>query len=367
MEHSKYGPSSSSVWLECAGSVESPEVVEDPGEAAELGTTIHDYVYEATRTGAMPPRPPLADEEAEEVFDLCVQRWLEVVEETAMDLPDGGQMLTEVRMISEVFPEFGGTSDLLIITPTSIHVKDLKTGMGPVSSEDNPQLGCYLLLAKEKFPGRERFFGTIVQPRLNYEHTHEFTAAALAKLRETIAEKYHSTDRSAGGHCKHCPLLPSCQPAFDKARQVLADSLQALPEPAADIPPEIAKWKEFIELLPVAEKLDATGRATVLGYIQAGGKVEGWKAAAHGAKRVWQNERKALEILRAMVPDETDLVDSRLLSPPQVEKLFKKKGLGEIPEGLIYKPPAKTILAKKNSPKTEVTESDASEFFYDDE
>jgi len=365
VEHSKYGPSSSSIWLHCGGAVETPELVEDPGEAAELGTTIHDYVYAYTSSGVAPARPELKEDQ-EEVFDLNVAKWLEVVEETAMELPDGAQMLTEVRMISEIWPEFGGTSDLLIVGPDFLHVKDLKTGMGPVSAEDNPQLGCYLLLAKEKFPGRERFYGTIVQPQLNYEHTHEFTAAALAELRSTIAERYGSTDRNAGGHCYNCPLLPSCQPAFDKARQVLADSIPALPEPAVDVPPEIAKWKEFIELLPVAEKLDAVGRQAVLGHIQAGGKVEGWKAAAHGSKRVWQNEKKAFETLRHMVSNEADLVDDRILSPPQVEKLFKKLGL-EIPEGLIYKPPAKTILAKKSSPKTEVVEADASEFdFFDD-
>src|SRR5262245_36910045 len=152
-EHSKYSPSSAYRWLKCPPSLEGIEP-DDPCEAAELGTTIHAVV-----AGGDIPAGMMAEDR--EILDLCVKYWNETLAE-AIYLP--GELYREQRMVSKILldGQFGGTADLIRVSDDTIHVYDLKTGMGAVSAEDNPQLGLYLLLAKEFFPGRERFFATIV-------------------------------------------------------------------------------------------------------------------------------------------------------------------------------------------------------------
>lgn len=350
MEHSIYGPSSATRWLPCPGSAGSD--TDDPSEAAELGTEIHDYV-------AGHPKPTDLTPEQEEIFEICNTFWNDVVDEAFMRID--GEVIVERRFVSRLLPKFGGTVDFAIITPTEIHIYDLKTGMGPVSSEDNPQLACYLLLLKEFYPGRERFFGTIVQPRLDYASTHEFTAAALANLREKVAWCYDNPDLVAGGHCDHCPLLSTCGTARTYAETLLAESLEALPPPAPELPEDIARWKRLVEFAPALEGLAAAGKSAMLGYILDGGAVAGWKAANSGAKRVWSSQKKALALLSEMVADPAELIATKMKSPAQVEKLLKKQKL-EMPEGIIFRPEGRVVLSKKSSPKIEAELADGSEF-----
>lgn len=348
MQHSKYAPSSAYRWINCSPSADAPDTGES-GEEAELGVYIHAIVSGENPT---PPREFTEDEIS--AAELCIKEWNKVIEQAAYE---PGELHTEQRIIAGWFPDFGGTLDMLRVSEDTIHVYDLKTGMGPVSAEDNPQLASYLLLAKEKFPGRERFFGTIVQPRLGYVSTHEFTAAALSNFRALVEASPDRRDLSPGGHCEHCPLLGTCPAAFEEAHKILEESPRALPPIDPILPPEVARWKRLVEFAPVVEELETFGRKEMLQHIEAGETIPGWKAANQGARRVWRNQKHALATLEEIVDDPTVLTVTKIKSPAQMEKLGFI-----IPDELIYKPEGKVVLAKRSSPKSEIVDTDGSEF-----
>jgi hypothetical protein len=355
MEHSKYGPSSAYRWLHCPPSAEATDF-DDPCEAAELGTWIHDIVSESNIRAALARESEKMTPEQRAVAEQCVTGWLNIIEQAYLE---PGDIIVETRMISKVFlnGDFGGTADLLRITPDTIHVYDLKTGQKAVSAEDNPQLAMYLLLAKEYFPGRERFFGTICQPQLDYVSEHEFTAAALANFRDMLKRCENSTERKAGDHCEHCPLLTKCDTAYQEAIEILQGSPRALPPIDPELPADIARWKRLVEYAAVVAELEPEGRRIMLEHIQDGNSIAGWKQSTYGGRRSWSNPTRALEVLSEQVGDAQVLIKTVLKSPAQLEKL----GV-QIDPDLIFKPEGKPILAKRSSPKTEIVPADGSEF-----
>jgi hypothetical protein len=343
-EHSFFAPSSASRTLICPGSM----VPDDSGtnDAAELGTKIHQHCADVLVD--KPPEDTDYDAGDREFALDAVMEFVGYVHEVLRET--GGELHVEQRLLSEI-EGFGGTIDALIVTDTALHVIDLKTGYKFVPVEDNPQVACYLLLAKEKFPGRERFFGHIVQPRHEYKGKSEFTAAALAALRERVEYCIHSDDLEAGSHCKYCPLLSTCAEVRSKATELLSNEIRALPEPDPPLPEELQRQWEIAEMGPVIEALQVIARESLQEYLEKGGKVKNYKLTKTRPRRGWRDKDVAETTLGEMVGDDLALniyEPTKLRSPAQIEKLGIR-----IPDELIFKPEARYTIARKEDPRDE--------------
>lgn len=348
--HHILGPSSMSRIVECPGS-KGAGGEEDTNDAAELGTLIHDCV---DRDDALARAREHVLGEDREVLEKCVAWWQDFLIEISPDKP--AVMMQEQYMQSKVIPDFGGTSDLLIVHPDYLHVADLKTGQGEVSVHDNAQIGSYLNLAREVYGPRERYYGTIVQPRLDYQETAEFSAAFLEELRGKIKHASESDDLIPGAHCRYCPLLLTCSKAQHEVEDVLLDGVKPEPDPGP-LPEELRRWKRFVDYSKVFEELVSAAKVKLLDAISDGVHVPGYKAATHGARRTWANPDAAIEALRAMGLKEDQIIERKVRTPPQIEKL----GV-QVPLDLIFKPAGTLILAKANSRKRAATIANGTEF-----
>jgi len=119
----------------------------------------------------------------------------------------------ETKIASTWIDDHGGTCDVIIVTPETLHGYDYKFGSEAVIAEGNEQIMCYLNLARQLHPGRKRFFGTIIQPAYKGVDEYEFTADELDAFLTEAVESTKSKDRRGGEWCEWCTLLPTCKEA----------------------------------------------------------------------------------------------------------------------------------------------------------
>lgn len=192
-KHWRLGPSSSERWMECPGSA-AVEIDEPANEYMIRGTRLHSAAELLARDGL----PFFGNERDTAQVQQCVKH--------AQQLP--GEKHYEVVIQSDVLPEdHGGTIDVLAVTDDTIRVMDYKFGSTHVKAAKNPQVGLYLALARQEFPGRSKFVGYIDQPaRYNRVRSTEFSAEELDSLEERTLAAATDTTLRAGKHCKYCPL-----------------------------------------------------------------------------------------------------------------------------------------------------------------
>lgn len=196
-KHYRLGPSGSKRWLACPGSARD-DLPESKNEASDRGHNGHSLAsFRLELDLPLFGDSPLTD---------AVRKYVAFVD----TLP--GEKHYEQTIASEIVPEYGGTIDTLAVTPDTIHVTDLKTGKWKVPAKDNPQMACYLTLARERFPGRKRFVATIVQPAVYVKpNTAEFTVQQLdTHIAKVIMASAQTDVFVAGEQCRFCPLLPEC-------------------------------------------------------------------------------------------------------------------------------------------------------------
>jgi hypothetical protein len=328
LAHYKYAPSSSSRWIPCPGSAGAQS---QGGDAAALGTLAHG-VGEAKLSGK-----PLAPEHVEAFNALSVDDDLEMTAainlfvDYVRGLPvlaDGGELFTERRIGSKIILEHGGTIDVLGVNSRVIHVVDLKYGTYFVPIWDNHQIQCYINLAREIFPGRTQFFGTIVQPRVEGGRvaTLEFSQQQLDEFQLKTMDATASTELHAGDHCKWCPLLLNCDVAYQHARAMAAEEFESIAVPPSAV--DVARMKTLIGFADVVAELEKLARGKLLEHILAGNKVEGYKAAQSVGHRAWVDQQSVFALADLCgVPYSMICEKPELKSPAQVEKILPKKEL----------------------------------------
>ena len=311
MEHSRLSPSSMARGLLCPGSlIDNPP---DTGsEAADVGTLAHAFC-ERILNGESVPDVDFPDSEMRQgvyAFVDYVRSYMDHFPET--------KLYVEIRIVSKLNPEFGGTMDVVLISPTHIHAIDFKYGVKPVSPYDNKQLLSYLSLADEKFPGRKKFFGSIVQPRVfgdpqcvEYEadkvHDHTFDVLAIT----------HDDTRTPGEHCNwFCPLAKTCQVMQDHHNQVVLDALD-------DDDWDGERCKSILSIGDTVAQLVKDAKVRLTQLLSEGKIVEGWRLAQALGNRSWKDEAAVkAELEKAEVPKEVYTIE-KLVSPAQLEKFSK--------------------------------------------
>lgn len=120
-----------------------------------------------------------------------------------------GKRYTEIQLRSKVLPnDFFGTVDTLVVTDTSIHVVDLKTGKWRVPAKENHQLFSYLCLARENFGPRDEYYASIVQPQAYAKPNvspviHDEQLVVFSQAVQIAAQ---SKEKNTGDHCRFCAL-----------------------------------------------------------------------------------------------------------------------------------------------------------------
>lgn len=330
--HYRLSPSASSRWLQCPGSAVTGGA-DTKSEASIEGDTAH-ALMEATLKGVELSGDdlvqfssyPQADREA---MQAAIWQYTDFIHGIPCE-PWG--LYVETPLISSIIPDHGGTIDTLIATSDTLHVIDLKYGRHFVPAVGNTQLGCYLNLAREKFPGRSIFKGTIVQPRAGNPtiRTAEFSLRDLDFLRLGVIEAGFDNSRKAGAHCKWCPIALDCQEIKVYAATLAKRDFEEIVENPRDA--QIAWLLELVEFAPAISEIADRAKGLLAAHLRAGATVPGYRLGVVKGNRAWRNPVEAIDVLATRYPDRVSelLTVPVIKSPAQIEKVIPPSVLAEL-------------------------------------
>lgn len=362
MAHSSIvGGSTARRLIKCPGSrresAKAPKV-DRYSFAAEVGTALHeamelifssddgltpvDFVERIMSNGVIISQDLVLDKLAP-AYDAVLELFstFEVVEYSTE---------THVHFVDN--PEVFGSADLLCMTAKNrLLVVDYKFGDGVmVEVRDNEQFMFYAAAALETpeltdFVRPAQSVGLVlIQPtdrRLETVSTHHYSppkatgkASAIAgtpraaRTKELVEFKRDlfnaikvSEDPEAptnpGDWCKFCPGEATCPSKTGAARAAVLLN-----------PNDLAQLAANLDTADALESWIASVRKTAHTQLENGAKVPGRKLVAKRASRKWTDETLVLENLRRFAFDDnltiSDVTNTTLLSPAQIEKVFKK-------------------------------------------
>ncbi len=232
----------------------------------------------------------------------------------------------EQKIKSEIIDEHGGTCDVSICTPNILHAYDFKFGSHAVDAENNEQVMCYINLARERNPGRNEFFGTIIQPAYRGAQTFEYTEQQLDVFRRRAVAATKSKDRNGDpSWCEWCPLLQSCSAAGKLTVGAVEDFgtlMDFINEGEGPTPENVEKLERIVMMHRLARNAYEKAAALLKDWYNRGGVTLKHNRMAKTNIRSW-SDRALLELADQLDADElTEAVTLDLISPPKLQKLL---------------------------------------------
>jgi Protein of unknown function (DUF2800) len=366
MTHSPFGGSVAARILRCPASVDLvrkvPAYLRKPSAYADRGTALHaamallldetgrysfgDVVGKTFGTYTVTP---------DDVANALQPAFAYVT--ALLDTP-GAEFFLEARVTFPTIAGAFGTADLIVRSGSTVHVIDLKFGVGvrvlalspadddPAVDVINSQLLFYAVAARYSLPkffaGVDEIVLTILQP-VSIEADAEMVSsvavtpaeldAFVAVYRAACAEALGPGPRlQPGAHCRFCPARPICPahtgPLLDLAQFAV---------PTATPPSTDAYLQVLAAGLDLAEEIkdlrtalhDQAKRA-----LENGDQVPGYALSAGRAERHWRDENAAYDALIGLGLARDDVIAETMRSPKQAELRAKARGL-KVPQELI--------------------------------
>lgn len=402
--HSIFSPSSSAMWLNCAGSL-IPNVLakDEAGEDAAYGTVAHGLTEQWLKTG-VPPMDRIGTNEFVESGDwgflIDIDEDMMAYVKEAVDycefLP--GEHFIEQRVyFSHLTPlkHQGGTADHVACTPGRMIITDHKFGKGVrVDAKDNTQGLLYALgtfYARDIDYDFKEIIIRISQPRLGHFDEWAVSRKYLLEFAEYVRERSHAAWQLDAPRtpspkaCQWCRVSASCAANAKLQEDLLAAAFADLGEVSSDTMVDLRTRLDDPETfdLQIVDPgtLTTSQMATLLKYRSAAEKwwkaladeldsracegedIPGFKLVESRSNRVFVNTAKAEKRLLSLGLKRSDIFTEKLVSPSQAETLLRKSGrpTKEIPsllEGVVRKPPGKPTLvplSDKRAPLGDLT------------
>jgi hypothetical protein len=358
MKHSNVvGGSTAKRVMACPGSVALCEKMPPKPSStyADEGTLLHELIAEYLEHGTKPDKFIGRTYEAQTLTeDLLHEKLLPAIKALDELDPEGKMDIaveTNVSFDNEALSGVFGSTDLLGRIGDTAYVIDWKFGDGVlVTAEQNPQLMFYAAAAmrtpsvKWVFDGATAIECIIVQPTRGVSRwttTPERIAQFEIELTRAVKKaQLPDADLNVGDHCRWCAAKPTCPMftgAVDRALKTKFDALDNTLIGAYLLNADLLEdWIKDLRNLAIST-------------LERGNSVPGYKLVAKRGTRQWVNEDAAKEVLLNIL-DESEVVESSLLSPAKVEKLLKKRAI-EMPEGLVVSISSGNTLASEDDPR----------------
>jgi CRISPR/Cas system-associated exonuclease Cas4 (RecB family) len=331
-KHARLSASRADRFMTCPGSVrlESQMPYEPPGEAAAIGTAIHELSEAMLRGDA------LNQADYEDSHWNMASSYVKFINEL---IENPRKKLIEVNVddgLKSLHQALGGTADAVLVDGNHLHVIDLKTGRVPVEAENNRQLLTYAVGVMRKFNAPKDISCTmhIFQPMVGHsswtvdgarliQHGVDLQQAA------TLALSYDAPTNPSPDACKYCRAKTICpsirQKVQDNARKEFSTDTTVTPE-MLDLAAIATSWAEAVQ---EAAKQQIKEMKTI----------EGWTLRPGRKSRFWKAESLAIEALK----DHPEAFDFK--SPSAVEKL----GISVSQELIGEKQAAESLVRTKPS------------------
>ena len=346
--HHPLGPSSSSRWLHCPGSVGlTKDIPNETNAYAEEGTKAHNLAEHCLRKGVDPKD---VEDHTDEMREH-VQTYLDYVRDRA----GGARLFVEQQLnLDHIIPEGGGTADCVFWRDKTLHVIDLKYGMVKVSP-DTPQLKIYgsgaLRSLLEKGVAIEQCELHIFQPRngggssvivsVDEIHEHDEKVRVAADLCLTDDAPLNPSEKA----CEWCLAKASCPSLFEHSLQTVGGDFDVLPETTSLTDEQLRLVLDHKSLI---EKWMKSIEAEVYSRFERGEKFDGYKVVAGRSIRKWSDgaEQKLNDLLGEAA------YERKLIGIGKAEKALGKKHLEEL--AITVKPEGKPVLVSERDKRPAV-------------
>ncbi len=362
--HALLSASSAHRWLACPPSAVAAEAYPNEGtEFTREGTLAH----EVAEIYARGHQTLAAADITQEMID-CAEGYRDYILEQIKS--EDAIVLLERRVdFSPWVPDGFGTCDCIILQGNTMTVIDYKYGVGvPVSAEGNPQLKLYALGALNDYGiayDVKQVEMHIYQPRINNISdcgllVEDLLEWAEKEVKPTAAKAIKGKGSyAAGDWCKFCPHAGRCR----KLTQVCTEYVEthslrvAVPVLA---PHEVA---EVLAMEPLVALWLKRVKAQALTTLLDGGEVPGYKVVEGKlGNRKWMNELAVMHALEHAGYAESDITETKLLSPAAMDKALGKKKVAELLADMIDRSPgAPTVVpvSDKRPPLDRLAEAQA--------
>lgn len=326
-KHARLSASRTDRFMSCPGSyrLESLMPYEPVGEAAAIGTAIHELSEIILRggeipTGTDPDHLSMAQGYANFVNTLVENPRKKLIE---VNLDEG---------LKSLHPALGGTADAVLVDGNHLHVIDLKTGRMAVDATDNKQLLTYALGAMRQLKAPDTIECTmhIFQPRVghskwtvsgNYLNLHGKRLVEAAEL----ALSGDAPTNPSPDACRYCKAKTICPSMREKVQETARSDFK----PDTTVTPEmlddaalVAAWADAVQ--SAAKEQLANGKS-----------IQGWTMRVGRKTKFWKDEALVQEAFKDL------LIAWELKSPSAVLKL----GV-EVSEDLVGEKTAAPSLVK---------------------
>ena len=370
-DHALLSPSGSHRWLHCTPSaVLETEFDNKSSPAAAEGTAAHALCeHKLKRMLHRRSKRPVSDynsDEMEEHTDAYVEFVSELLEKAKQNCKDPLVQVEQRLDLSEYVPGAFGTADCLIIADGTLHVIDMKYGLGVlVSAEENPQLKCYGIAALgiyEDLYDIKEVALSIFQPRRENVSTWTISAEELRNWAENeLKPKAQMAFKGEGEYCpgewcQFCRAAVKCRARAEEKLRIAEEEFKLPPlltdteiESILPMLPDITKWANDIS----AYALEMA--------VSRGKEWNGYKVVEGRSVRKYADEDAVAEA--AKQNGYTDIYRKSLITLTEMQKLMGKKKFEEILGSLIIKPPGKPTLVPITDKRQAMNVSDAKNDF----
>jgi len=326
-KHARLSASRTDRFMSCPGSyrLESLMPYEPAGEAAAIGTAIHELSEIILRGGAIPT--------GTDPDHLSMAQGYANFVNTLVENPR--KKLIEVNLdegLKSLHPALGGTADAVLVDGNHLHILDLKTGRVPVDATDNKQLLTYALGAMRqlKAPSTIECTMHIFQPRVGHS---KWTVSGnrLNLHGERLKE---AAELALTGDAPTNPSVDACR--YCKAKTICPSMREKVQETArSDFKPDTTVTPEMLDdAALVAAWADAV-QSAAKEQLANGKSIQGWTMRIGRKTKFWKDEKLVQEAFKDM------LIAWELKSPSAVLKL----GV-EVSEDLVGEKTAAPSLVK---------------------
>lgn len=389
--HSIFGPSGSSLYLNCAGGLIANLLHDDDaGEDAAYGTVAHSVTEIWAKEGKAAAKALIG--KSQTVVNGKTKYKIEIDAEMLSYVRDcidfvsmepGLHMYENHVTFSNLtpIPNQGGTADCIIIQKKKMIVADWKFGKGvQVFAEQNTQLmlyayGAFLLYGVDY--DIEEIELRIAQPRLDHFDTWTISSKQLLEFAKWAKERMYAAwvpnaPRTPGvKQCQFCRAKPTCAAHLKFHEKVMTNVFEDLGEPITE--EEITEMRDDLKhgalfspkpiqelttadmavLLPFRGMIERWWDSLaneVLRRAESGENIPGYKMVESRSRRKFKSVNKTVQALAECGLSRADLITEQIASPAEVERILKGRGFAakEIPDilaPLVSKPPGNPTLA----------------------
>lgn len=271
-------------------------------------------------------------------------------------------------------PDQFGTMDFGCIGGSTLHVNDLKYGLGiKVFAHRNKQLALYALgllrhAENEMICGQvDKIVLTVSQPRLYHFDTWEITRAELEAFGEEIKAGFGRAlepDAPFNPHqeaCRFCKAKPRCPGLWELAGRVIEGDFERL---TGEIrPSEIDMTRELtpagldidfitdaqlsrvVLAAPIVNAFAKAAKSAALKKWSDGDELPALKAVEGRSRREYLDEKQAARFLIEAGIGVVDLYEEKFITPAAAEKLLPKAKHAEFSKFIKRIPGSPTLVA----------------------